>query len=208
MIRVTSRAGVFLALPLAMLASKGLTVLRWPPAAALPIGALALAEGLIVPIPMPQWAKIIDTRRPTPAVYRWLAEQPGRDPIVHLPMLDVYGLERRPAFHESVYMVYSTRHFRPLVNGYAGIEPQHYVRIRELSRSFPAQPFLEALRGIGVGLIVVHRKGYGPFQWERLQAGMPEALATSLREVAALDGTTVYEIRPAPATATGPGQGE
>ncbi len=197
-IRVTSRAGAFLALPLAMLAAMALTRLRPKPAALAGIGALALAETLIAPIPMPQWSKLIDTRQDPPPVYRWIADQPGRDPIVHLPMLDVYGLERRPAFHESVYMVYSTLHWKPLVNGYAGIEPRRYVEIRSLARAFPSGEFLDALRAIGTRYVIVHRKGYGPFQWERLQKGMPPALASgALREVARLGNDTVYELGPA-----------
>jgi hypothetical protein len=197
MIRVTSRAGVFLALPLTLLAAMALTRLRPKPAALAGIGALALAETLIAPIPMPQWSKLIDTRKAPPPVYRWLAEQPGRDPIVHLPMLDVYGLERRPAFHESVYMVYSTLHWKPLVNGYAGIEPKRYVEIRSLARGFPSREFLDALRAIGTRFVIVHGRGYGPFQWERLQKGMPQALASgALRETATLGTDTVYELGP------------
>jgi hypothetical protein len=197
MIRVTSRAGVFLALPLSMLAALALRRLAPRPALLGALGALALAETLIVPVPMPQWSKLIDTRRDPPPVYRWLAEQPGREPVVHLPMLDVYGLEKRPAFHESVYMVYSTLHWKPLVNGYAGIEPRAYVRIRDLARGFPSEDFLQALRAIGTRHVVVHRKGYGPFQWERLQAGLPAALASgALRQVAVLGNETVYELGP------------
>jgi hypothetical protein len=199
MIRVTSRAGVFLALPLTMLAAMALTRLKPKPAMLAGIGLIALGETLIAPIPMPQWSKLIDTRKEPPPIYRWLAEQPGRDPIVHLPMLDVYGLERRPAFHESVYMVYSTLHWKPLVNGYAGIEPRRYVEIRDLARSFPSEEFLDALRAVGTRYVIVHRKGYGPFQWERLQKGMPEALARGvLREVAVLGNETVYELGTAP----------
>ncbi len=197
MIRVTSRAGVFLALPLTMLAAMALTKLKPRAAGLAAIGMIAVAETLIAPIPMPQWSKLIDTRKEPPAVYRWLAEQPGRGAIVHLPMLDVYGLERKPAFHESVYMVYSTLHWKPLVNGYAGIEPKRYVEIRNLARDFPSEAFLGALRAIGTRFVIVHRKGYGPFQWERLQNGMPQALASGrLREVTALGNDTVYELGP------------
>jgi hypothetical protein len=203
MIRVTSRAGVFLALPLAMLAALGLERLRPGRAALAAAFALALAESLIAPIPMPEWSKVIDTRRAPPAVYRWLAEQPGRDPVAHLPMLDVYGLERRPAFHESVYMVYSTLHWKPLVNGYAGIEPRRYVDLRERLRFFPSADSLAALQGAGARYVVVHRKGFGPNQWQRLEQGLPQALAGPLREVAVLDGDVVYELSvPAPAAGT------
>jgi hypothetical protein len=196
MIRVTSRAGVFLALPLVMLAALALEKLKPKGAGLAALGLLAMAETLIAPIPMPEWSKIIDTRREPPAVYRWLAEQPGRDPIVELPMLDVYALERRPAFHESIYMVYSTFHWKPLVNGYAGIEPRRYVQLRSLLRSFPSEASLGALRAAGTRYIVLHRKGYGPLQWERLQQGMPQALAGPLRQVVVLGNDTVYELLP------------
>jgi hypothetical protein len=198
MIRVTSRAGVFVALPLVMLAALALEKLKPSRAALTAVGLLALAETVIAPIPMPEWSKVIDTRREPPPVYRWLADQPGRDPVVHLPMLDVYGLERRPAFHESIYMVNSTLHWKPLVNGYAGIEPRRYVQLRELLRAFPSPESLGALRAAGTRYVVVHRRGYGPNQWERLEKGMPEALATSLRELAVLGTDTVYELLPSP----------
>ena len=195
MIRVTSRAGVYLALPLAVLAAKGLGALRIPP---LPVAALtlaALAETVIAPIPMPEWTKIVDTRRTPPAVYPWLAEQPGKNPIVHLPMLDVRGLERRPRYHESIYMVYSTLHWKPLVNGYAGIEPAGYVRLRELARDFPSREFLDALLDIGVRSVVLHRGGYGPVQWPRVE-GKLQHFQAELVPVASFGEDTVLELRP------------
>jgi hypothetical protein len=91
-------------------------------------------------------------------------------------------------------MVYSTLHWRPMVNGYAGIEPDHYVRIRQRMMSFPSEEFLDLLRGAGVRYIVVHRNGYGPNQWPRLQGQMAEARPGSLREVAAFEGDMVYEL--------------
>ena len=195
MIRVTSRVGVFIALPLAVLAARGLQGMGLRPLAAAAVCALALAETLIVPIPMPEWTKIVDTRRPPPAVYSWLAAQPGREPIVHLPMLDVRGLERRPRYHESIYMVYSTLHWRPLVNGYAGIEPAAYVRLRDLARGFPSRELLDALRAAGVRYVVLHRGGYGPNQWPRIEEGLP-GFADELVEKASFGEDLVFELRP------------
>jgi hypothetical protein len=195
-IRVTSRAGVFVTLPLVMLAALALQRLRPRPLVLAGLAVLGLAETLIVPIPMPRWSQLIDTRRDPPPVYRWLASRPGREPIVELPMFDVYALERRPAFHDSVYMVYSTLHWKPLANGYAGIEPRSYLRLRELSRGFPSPDFLGELRRIGVRLVVLHRKGYGPNQWQRLQEGMARALSSgALRELASLGNDSVFELR-------------
>jgi hypothetical protein len=195
MIRVTSRAGVYLALPLAVLAAKGLGVLRLPPLPTALVTIAALAETVIAPIPMPEWTKVIDTRREPTAVYRWLADQPGRPPVVHLPMLDVYGLERRPRYHESIYMVYSTLHWKPLVNGYAGIEPARYLRVRELARGFPSRELLDALREIGVRYVVLHRGGYGPVQWPRIEGKLP-AFREELALAASLGEDTVFELRP------------
>jgi hypothetical protein len=194
MIRVTSRAGAFLALPLAILAALALTRLRLRPVAVAGFFLLAMAETLIVPIPMPEWARIVDSRRPPPEVYAWLAAQPGRDPVIELPMLDVYGLERRPAFHESVYMVYSTHHWKPLANGYAGIEPASYQRLRALAHGFPSEELLAALRATGVRYLVLHRGGYGPNQWARIEQALPRFAGGALREVAFFAGDTVFEI--------------
>jgi hypothetical protein len=50
------------------------------------------------------------------------------------------------------------------------------------------------MRGIGVRYIVLHRGGYGPNQWARLEEALPAALGRSLREVASFSGDTVFEI--------------
>lgn len=192
-IRVTSRGGALLALPLAVLAVRAMQALMLPKVAGLLLGGAALLETLIVPIPVPRWAKIIDSRLPPPGVYQWLADQPGQFAVVHLPMLDVYGLERRPAFHESVYMVYSTLHWKRLVNGYAGIEPRAYQRLRTLAHAFPNVEFLDRLQADGVRYVIVHRRGYGPLQWPRLESALP-AFADRLRLVTELDGDRVYAL--------------
>ena len=196
MIRVTSRAGAFLALPLAMLAAKALAGWRPRPAVLAGLFVLALAEGVVAPIPTPEWTKVIDSRREPKEVYRWLRAQPAGTPVVELPMLDVYGLERRPAYHESIYMVYATTHWQPLVNGYAGIEPSRYRRYRELARSFPAEEFLAEMRAIGVRYLVLHRGGYGPNQWARIEKALPGALDDRCGRVASFAGDTVFELLP------------
>jgi hypothetical protein len=196
MIRVSSRAGVFVALPLVMLAALALRRLRPGPVLLGVLAFLGMAETLVAPIAIAPWSELVDTRKEPPPVYRWLAGRPGRDAIVELPMLDGYGLARRPAFHESVYMLYSTLHWKPLLNGYAGIEPAAHARLRELLRGFPSAESLAALRASGARYVIVHRKGYGPYQWQRLEAGLPQALAGPLQEVAEFGPDFVYDLRP------------
>jgi hypothetical protein len=193
MIRVTSRAGVYIALPLAVLAAKALDALAPRAAARAIVMGLALAETVIAPIEVPAWARAVDTRQPVPAVYEWLAAQPGAPPVVELPILDPGAVFSRPAHHESVYMVHSLRHWKPLVNGYAGLEPPHYVRARELSRQFPAEPFLASLRELGVRYVVLHRGGYGPNRWARIERDL-QAAPPGLQEVARFGGDRVFEL--------------
>jgi len=47
---------------------------------------------------------------------------------------------------------------------------------------------------VGVRYVVVHRKGYGPFQWARLEKGLPDALSGPLREVARFGPDRVFTL--------------
>ena len=197
MIRVPSRAGIFLVLPLAMLAAKSLTMWRPRPVVMGAVAALAIAETLIAPIPMPAWAQVVDTRKPPPPVYAWLAAQPGTPVIAELPMLDIRGIFEHPAHHESIYLVQSTRgHWKTLANGYAGIEPTPYVALRNAVRTFPSAPALAALHAHGVRYVLLHRGGYGPNKWARIERDLP-LFASELREVATFDdGDRVFALEP------------
>jgi hypothetical protein len=198
MIRVPSRAGIFLVLPLAMLAAKSLTMWRPRPVVMGAVAAVAIAETLIAPIPMPAWAQVVDTRKPPPPVYAWLAALPGTPVIAELPMLDIRGIFEHPAHHESIYLVQSTRgHWKTLANGYAGIEPTPYVALRNAVRTFPSAPALAALRGHDVRYVILHRGGYGPNKWARIERDLP-LFAGELREVAGFDdGDRVFALEPA-----------
>ena len=199
MIRVPSRAGIFLVLPLAMLAAKALTAWRPRPVVLGAVAALAILETVIAPIPMPGWAQVVDTRRPPPPVYDWLAAQPEAV-VAELPMLDIRGIFEHPAYHESIYLVQSTRgHWKTLANGYAGIEPTPYVVLRNAVRTFPSAIALDTLRGHGVRYVILHRGGYGPNKWARIERDLP-AFAGDLREVARFDdgADRVFALEPPP----------
>jgi hypothetical protein len=193
-IRVTARAGIFLALALSALSGLALTALRLRPAVAAGLGVLGLVETLVIPIPTPSWSDVVDTRKPAPPVYAWLAAQPGEPAVVEVPMLDVEGVINEPAFHESIYLVHSTRHWKPLVNGYAGHEPPDYLQLRQAMRRFPSAESLAELRARGTRYVIVHRWGHGPNRWARIERDLPGFLGRDLREVARFDGDTVYEL--------------
>jgi hypothetical protein len=84
--------------------------------------------------------------------YEWLATQP--DAVVFewpvtVPwrLWDMVDVE---------YMYRSTRHWRPLVNGYSGNYPDSYIHLLLRMRSFPDTGSLEYLQRIGVTVLIVH----------------------------------------------------
>jgi hypothetical protein len=205
MIRVPSRGGAFLALALVMLAAKAVTALRPRPVPLAALATLALAETVIAPIQAPSWIDVVDTRRPTPPVYAWLAAQPGAPVVAELPIQDIADLGKRGfrhGYHESIYMVHQTRHWKPLANGYAGIEPAYYVQLREACRprgdsgrelGFPAEGCLAPFRERGVRYVILHLDGYGPNHRRRIERELEHA-ASGLREVARFGGDRVFEL--------------
>ena len=198
MIRVTSRAGIFLALALSLLAALSLARLQARFRTVAVLGALALAEATIVPVTFPAWTDVVDTRRPPPAVYAWLAAQPGDSGVVELPILEDDGLFRRPACDESIYMLRSTLHWQRLVNGWAGGEPESHQTARALARRFPSEESLGFFRGLGVRYVILHGACLGPNQTTRIRRDLP-GFATALREVARFGDDVVFElVVPAP----------
>jgi hypothetical protein len=90
-------------------------------------------------------------------------------------------------------MVHSTRHWKRLVNGYAGIEPIHYVELREKARRFPSVASVTLLRNLGVRYVILHRGGFGPFKWARIERELPR-FSDELRLVATFGDDRVYAL--------------
>ena len=98
-----------------------------------------------------------------PAVYRWLAAQPGRDAVLELPL----GIPDV----DAEYMVMSATHWRPLVNGYSGFTPTRAFFAYAMA-TFPSVETTRLLRDIGVRWVVVHPDAIGlPAQARLCRAG-------------------------------------
>jgi hypothetical protein len=199
-IRATSRAGIFVAFALALLAGHALNASRRSILPSVLALAVFLAEARIAPIPAPPFTNVVDTRLEPPRVYQWLKEQPAGTVVAELParLASDYS---RPAFHDSIYMVWSTRHWQPLVNGFAGAETPLITRFRAAAPSFPDTESLDVLKEAGARYVVVHMRGFGPNQRERLEERMG-ASVSRIREVARfasadrsdIDLDIVYEL--------------
>ena len=91
--------------------------------------------------------------------------EPG--PVAAFPIPDPRDTIAAASRH-SQYMLHSTAHFFPLVNGYSGFTPERHDRIfRELA-AFPSDSGLSELSRLSVRYAVFHRGGYDEAGWTAL----------------------------------------
>ena len=181
-LRAPSRFGIVLPLILGLFAALALARLapRRRLAASAVAGALALAELNVLPFP---WARAPEPRAP----YRLLAQLP-RGPVAEFPF---YG--ERVAFHlHTQYMLFSTAHWQPLLNGYSDHIPPEFRRAATVLDSFPSRDAFDVLRRYRTRYITIHWDMFGPRAPEIRERLRP--FHASLRELAASDTTTLYEI--------------
>ena len=152
-LRSPSRFGIIALFALATLAGLGLSMVRqraspnWRSVGSLGIIALATMESIHGPIDYTpfEW---------NPPIYEALraAEQ---GPVVELP---IYGQDN---FHRNAaYLLASTGHWRPLVNGFGGFRPPLYHEMSQLIGTFPSLPAVVRLQALGVRHVVVHTARY------------------------------------------------
>lgn len=176
-LRVTTRFGVLVVFAGALLAAFGVKWLseRLPPRVRLPVAGgfalLLLLEYACFPLPYGrvEWEK-------RPAVYRWLAQQPGDFAVVEVPM-DVQNLD-------AEWMLFATAHRKRLVNGFSGFVPassrQLSALLSEPAPRFPSPELLHELRAIyPLRYLIVHHALLSPEEqakWRRLGEAPPGGL--------------------------------
>jgi len=155
-------------------------------AAALALVLLIGVEYVSFPLPV----ESVYAAGPAPAVYEWLAEQPGDFAVVELP-IDEY-----PAFeHDIQYIGQSTRHWKRLVNGYSGNFPAGYLALTYLLQSFPDQASIDILQRMGVRYVIVHRDMLPDESRAAFDATLFRNLA-GLTWVGTFDDAWVYQLEP------------
>lgn len=125
-----------------------------------------------------------------PAVHRFLAQAPGKGAVLVLPIH-----EGEQIIQESLYMYYSTAHFRPLVNGYSGWWPNDYWELVGRLRSFPTARTLRFLLDRApVDTLVVHYDRIPGPRRRALEAGM-ERYRDRMPVLLRVGDDVVYQIR-------------
>ena len=112
----------------------------------LAIGVMILSESFVVAFPggkPPQMA--------TPAVYQKLNTLPA-GAILSLPSY----VGTPEAFRESDYLLFSTAHWRPIVNGFGRQDPPGHRATMETVSRFPAADAIQRLCDLEVRYVVLH----------------------------------------------------
>ena len=151
LLRAPARMALLVMLALSVLVAVGAAYLRtrWhrPATVLLTVAAvLGLWESHVVGFPGGT-----PPREPVPAVYTRLASLPA-GPVLSLP---TYRFAP-DNFREADYLLFSTAHWFPIVNGFGRHEPPSHKEQMEVLSRFPAPEAMARLRGIGVRYVVLH----------------------------------------------------
>lgn len=185
-VRAVHRIAQVMLLMIAVLAGFGVAALasRWHsrrfwPAVAVVLVLLVNGEALRAPLGLVWFDGI-------PAVYDTLARD--RTAVIveaPFPMPQQWFLNSR-------YMVNSTRHWRPMLNGYSSYRPPSYYEAYEIMQAFPGDASLIALHHLGVTHVVVHAKEMPRIDPARHD---PYENVPSLQLVTRDDDVLIYRLR-------------
>lgn len=168
-LRAAARFGVLFMLGTAVLAGLGLAALRrraGPGRTATLAAAGLLAavnlEALRAPFTYTEFQGI-------PGVYALLAHEP--DPVV---VVEVPFYPPEAAFENAEYVLNSTAHWRPLMNGYSGYTPATYREYARVFWYFPEPGVVDAMRAAGATHIVLHPDRFGSDADETLRRALAD----------------------------------
>ncbi|BCS33007.1 hypothetical protein TBR22_A22320 [Luteitalea sp. TBR-22] len=186
-VRAASRFGVLLLTGLAILAAFGVAAMarRWPQRAGVLAGLALVAvnvEAFRGPVPYVPAA-------PISSVYAVLATRP--DGVVAEMPFWWRGID---VPRNANYMLDSTTHWKPLLNGYSGFTPESYRRRADVLWYFPFRSAsFDELDRAGVRYLVLHLAEYGS---QRREARDLIDASGRWRAIARDETTVLYERVP------------
>ena len=189
-LRAPARFGNLFLLGVAALAGIGLARVRSrlpaPRGRVLAIAAVALVsiESLRAPFTYARFEGI-------PAIYSLVRQAPGRVVLAEVPFYPANLI-----FQNGTYVLNSTAHFKPLMNGYSGYIPAAYRRYAEAFQQFPELQAVLAMREAGVTHVMVHPVRFNLNPEGTVQL-MERALQSPLLERVAIgqEGITLFRVK-------------
>jgi hypothetical protein len=185
-LRAPSRLGLVVTLCLVVFAAVAIRALLGaaPARGRAALGGLvilaAIADVAVFPL---QWARAPEI----PSAYDTLTRR-TRMPIAEFPF---YGDRIAFPLHTQ-YMLFSTRHWMPMVNGYSDVIPLDFREAAPVLASFPSREAFAVLAKRRVRYIVVHWDMYVDRKDEIRQR--LEAYRQNLNPIAGDDRLTIYEV--------------
>ena len=187
-LRAAARFGVLFMLGAAVLSGFGLAALRRRPGSgrAVTVAAAALLvaanlEALRAPYTYTDFRGI-------PGIYALLAQEPGPVVVVEVPFYPPEAV-----FENAEYVLNSTAHWRPLMNGYSGYTPAAYREFASVFWYFPDPPVVDAMRAAGATHLVVHPRRFDAEAEETLRRAMADPRLE--RIAVSRDNVTLFRIR-------------
>jgi len=164
---------------------------RVPPASRGALAAVLFLACAFAAAPRPSAVLPANLGAATPEVYRWLAAQPGEGAVLEVPGSAIEG-DLVGNLRNAEYMLASTTHWRPLVNGFSGYEPPSAAFLASAVRRLPDPRALDVLlASVDLRWILLHRDRLAGSEVERWRTvDLP-----GLERVATFGGTEVYEVR-------------
>jgi len=179
-----ARFGIVVALALSVLTGIAISRLRHRFAPS-PLIAAGVALVALTELAHPLNFALVPT--PDPA-YRVLARQPSA-PVVELPFFSRRG---EMTLH-SQYMLNSTTHWMPLVNGYSDFIPQDFRRAAPTLAGFPSKEALRVLEPLQPRYVMIHLDQFAPAARASIIDRLDE-FASHLHPIFANDDTRLYVI--------------
>jgi hypothetical protein len=184
-LRAPSRAGIVVTLCLVVLAAPAMVAImkrRGANVAFAILLALAVADLYRAPL---------RTREapPLPAAYTTLAHLP-RGPVIEVP----YWSESIAFHRHAEYMLTSTAHWQPLINGYSDHIPQDFRDTAPALATFPSARAFAALEPLGARYVVVHLDLYDRATRDDIIKRLDVDYADYLRPLDKSGDVWLYEI--------------
>jgi hypothetical protein len=155
-LRAAARFGSLFLLSMALLAGFGLAALRQRYTGRRWLQALSIAA--VVAVNVEALRAPLDYRRfeGIPKIYDILAAETRPVVLAETPFYPPHAV-----FENAEYVLNSTAHWRPLMNGYSGYTPEYYRNVAWTFWYFPEERAIAAMRAAGVTHITVHPKRFG-----------------------------------------------
>ena len=163
-LRAAARFGNLFLLAMALLAGLGLAALRQTHAGHRGMLSAAIACVLLVNVEALRSPMEYRMFEGIPRVYTLLAREPGPVVLAEVPFYPAHA-----AFENAEYVLNSTAHWRPLLNGYSGYTPASYRRLAWILWYFPREGAITEMRQAGVTHVMVHPARLGNKAYETIE---------------------------------------